>query len=247
MSTGKRMRLSAAETAMIEGYRASKEQNQRRYMILPDLHAPFIREDAFDYARALAEKYEITDFACTGDVIDFHKSSFHTSEVRAMNAEQELDAAIKQLAPWHKEFPNMKISSGNHDEIPMRKFKEGGLASRLMKPLNEVMEVPTWDFKFKHDLGHNTELHHGIGRAAHTMAEEEGKNIIMGHKHSKTFIKTDYYKMYGTLFGMQLGALFDEESYAAMYAKRGSSNIPSIGFLFENDDYWIPFFKIMED
>ena len=243
--TGKRMRLTADETAMVEAFRVSREQNQRRYMILPDLHAPFIREDAFEYVKRYAEKYQITDFACTGDVIDFHKSSFHTSEVDSMNADAELEAAIKQLKPWHDEFPNMKISAGNHDEIPTRKFKEAGLSSRIMRPFNEILEVPTWDFQIVQDLGHNTELHHGIGRAAHTMAKEEGKNIIMGHKHSKTFIMQNYYKMYDILFAMQLGALFDPKAYAARYSRGGASSIPSIGFLFENDDYWIPFFKIM--
>ena len=77
------------------------------------------------------------------------------------------------------------------------------------------------------------------------MAKEEGKNIIMGHKHSKTFIMQNYYKMYDILFAMQLGALFDPKAYAARYSRGGASSIPSIGFLFENDDYWIPFFKIM--
>lgn len=241
-----RPRLTPEEFHLVESFRKSKEQKQRRFMILPDLHAPFIRKDAFDWARRYAEKYEITDFACTGDVVDFHKSSFHTSEIDALNADVELEEAIKQLKPWHDAFPNMKISAGNHDCIPLRKLKESSLSSRIMRPFNEIMEVPTWDFDIKHDIGHNTEIHHGEKRAAHTMAKEEGKNIIMGHKHSKTFIWQYYIKLYGTVWAMQLGALFDQNSYAARYNAGGASSIPSVGFLFENDDYWIPFFKILD-
>lgn len=244
MSKEYRPRLSEEEYRALQMLRDGHKQ--RRMIILPDLHAPFILEGALDECKKYRDKYQITDFACTGDVVDFHKSSFHKSEIDAYNADKELELAIKQLKPWHDEFPNMLISKGNHDDIPIRQFKEAGLSQKLMKPLNEAIECPTWSFKIKQDLGHNTELHHGIGRASHTMAKEEGKNIIMGHKHSKTYITQNYYKLYGMLFSMQLGALFNPESYAARYSRGGASSIPSIGFLFENDDYWIPFFKVLE-
>lgn len=241
-----RPRMNDREYEAYIEWRAASKEVGRRMIILPDLHAPFIRKDALEYVKRYVEKYQITEFACTGDTTDFHRSSFHTSEVEAMSADAELEAAIKQLKPYHDAFPNMKVATSNHDDLPIRKLKEAGLASKIMRPFNEIIEAPTWDFQTKHDLDHNTIMVHGMGRAAHTMAKEEGVNVIMGHKHSKTFIKTDYYKMYGTLFGMQLGALFDEKSYAAKYATNGASSIPSVGFLFENDDYWIPFFKVMD-
>lgn len=243
-----RPRMSQNEYEAYKAWKRYKTEGktQRRVMILPDLHAPFIMDGAFEFARGLHNRYDITEVACTGDTTDFHRSSFHRSETDAMSADQELDATIKQLKPWHDEFPNMKVANSNHDDIPIRKLKEAGLSSRIMRPFNEIIECPTWDFKTRHDFGHNTIMVHGMGRAAHTMAKEEGLNVIMGHKHSKTFVRTDYYKMYGSLFAMQLGAFLDEKSYAARYASNGVSTIPSVGFLFENDDSWIPFYKVYE-
>lgn len=219
--------------------------NQRRILVLNDLHAPFIREGALEFSKSIRDKYQCNEFMCVGDEIDVHASSFHDSEVDAMNADDELSAAKEQLALWHNEFPGMKIAYGNHSLIYHRKMNMVNLPSRLQPNMADLLETPTWTWHHEIWVDDNTKIVHGVGKRPHIMAKELGINVIAGHTHSQTYIRNEYLAKYGMVFAMQLGSFMDSNSYAARYARSHMPSIPSIGVLIQNEQSWTPILEIL--
>ena len=67
---------------------------ERRKLVISDLHAPFIVPGALEFCQALYKKWRCNSVVFIGDIIDGHAWSFHTPDVDGMRVGHELDAAI---------------------------------------------------------------------------------------------------------------------------------------------------------
>lgn len=211
--------------------------DKKNVLVIPDLHAPWIREQSLEHCKNVQKEYGCGTVVQIGDVIDSNYSSYHETDPDGLSAGDELQIAIKSLKPWYKAFPNVKVTSGNHDLIVNRKAFTAGLSKRWIKDLNQVLEVYNWEFDLEHEID-NVLYTHGTGSrgkdAAFNKAIQRRQSVVSGHLHSEASIRWNVSK-FDIIFGMQVGCLVDEKSYSFDYAKNFSRKwIMSCGVVLNN-------------
>lgn len=228
---------------MIEELRAFDD---RKVLIIGDLHAPFIKEGYLEHCQEVALKYNTNHTIFIGDVIDSHYSSFHETDPDGYSAGEELDRAVDQLAPWHDAFPNADVVIGNHDRIVVRQAFSSGISNKWIKDYAEVLETPTWgfDMSFEYD---GVLYVHGEGgggiNGALGKALNKRKSIVQGHFHTEAHIRWNV-SDFDRQFGMQCGCGVDDKAYGLSYAKFNSKkSILSCGVVLEGGE--LPILELM--
>jgi len=218
-----------------------KEQSKENVLIIPDLHAPFIRDGYLEFCKKMKKKWGTTQTYFLGDLLDNHYMSFHDSDPDGFSASEELDKAISQLKEFHQAFPQAKVTLGNHDSIPNRKAFNAGISNAWVKTVEEVLDFYGW--QYNDVFWHNSiMICHGLGRKASARMKQDMVSVIQGHYHSESYIK---YQV-GTdrkTFAMQLGCGFDNNSYAAAYSRWFSRQHINVGILVEGK---LPIIEYME-
>jgi len=188
-----------------------------RVLVVGDLHAPFIKEGYLEHCKKVYKDNKCNYVIFIGDIIDGHFSSFHVTDPDGMGGAAELDAAINQLKPWYKAFPNATVIWGNHDAIVTRKAKMANLPSRWIKDYNDVLGTPKWKWKIE-EIKDGVLYVHGISGTARTTMKNYGMSVVQGHRHSEFYC--EYYAGPTSLrFAIQTGCGVDRNSYALEYAK----------------------------
>jgi len=204
-------------------------------LIIPDLHSPFIKKGFLNHCKRVYRKYSCTSVRCTGDIMDNHASSFHTSCPDGSSAIDEFKKTLRVLKVWYKDFPKMKITVGNHDLIPSRKTFEGGVSKIWVKTIEEVMHEHGFKgWQFAEEYYENGILYiHGDGGQAHIRMHDEGCSVVQGHWHSKSKIE---FKVtpHNILFSLQLGCGIDRKAYAMAYAKHHKKQQINCGVIIDN-------------
>ena len=201
----------------------------RPKLAIPDTHAPYTHKFALDFLADTYHAYDCDGVVHVGDIVDFHYSSYHTSEVDAYNPVQEYELALEFTDKLTRLFPHGDLVRGNHDSIPQRKMKDMGLTEKLLKDENELYGLPeTWTV---HDLYYVMEfegwdadvlVEHGMGsngkNGAINSAVAKRCSYVQGHSHS--FAGVQYSTNFkNTIFGMNVGSLADSNSLAQRYGK----------------------------
>ena len=211
-----RFRLKPHEIQVIKDLR-SKKINR---LIVGDVHLPYTHKNYLQFCISIYNKYQCSEVSFTGDILDSHFSSFHSTSTESHGAKYELDAAIEQVKGWYQAFPNATITLGNHDLIIARKAEDSGIDKRWVRSLNEVLGVPDWIFEeqFVHD---NVLYTHGAGCSGKGIikrVQNWGTSMVQGHIHTQSFI--DYTASLSDLrFGLQCPCGIDYKSFAYGYAK----------------------------
>ena len=214
-----RPRLNFEEMALI--MKTREEREERRILVVGDLHAPFTKQGYLDHCVEVKEKYRTNHTIFIGDIIDNHYSSFHGTDPDGYGAGEELDRAVDQIQMWYDEFPDADVLLGNHDRIIMRKAFASGISKRWIKEFGEVLETPGWNFglEFEYD---NVIYIHGEGgggeKGAIMKALNKRKSVVQGHWHTSNHINWNV-SDYDRIFGMQVGCGIDDKAYALAYAK----------------------------
>ena len=229
-----RYRLKPHEIELIKESRAKDE---RRKLIIPDLHAPFIEPGFFEHCKAIYKKWNCNSVHFTGDLLDNSFSSFHEIAPDGKSAGDELALAIEQIKPFWEEWKEATVCIGNHDAIISRKLVSSGLSQAWLKDFNDVLGTPGWIWKDKF-LEDGVMYIHGTGSSGRNGAINRAINwntkICQGHIHTETSIIYHANKD-NLLWSMQLGAAFDSSSYAANYAKNFTKKpIISVGVILDN-------------
>lgn len=214
-----RIRLSQQEHDLI-----INQRNSSSVLVVGDLHAPFIRRGYFDHCLSTYKKHGCTQVVFIGDVVDNHYSSYHPSDPDGYSAGDELQRAIDMLQPWHKAFPDAKVTLGNHDRIPARKVYDNGLSDRWMKGYRHVLKTPSWDFVDHHIIDEVLYVHGDGSGQAHIRARKELMSVVQGHFHSACTLNFFVGRNY-RVFGMQVGCGVDDDSYAMAYGKNHPRSI----------------------
>ena len=210
-------------------------------LIIPDPHAPFIRDGYLDFCIEMKKKWECEKIIFLGDLIDNHYSSFHETDPDGYSATEELDKAIEQIQGFYSAFPHAVVTIGNHDAIPNRKAFSSGVSARWVKSVDEMLKVPNWEFKETHWEG-NIMFCHGLGRKAHTRMKQDMVSVVQGHYHSESYIRYQVGRDRKT-FAMQLGCGIDHRAYAAAYAKHFMRQHINVGVLLKGK---VPLIEYME-
>jgi hypothetical protein len=186
------------------------------------MHMPYHHPDSFKFLAALKRKYKPHMVISVGDLGDFHNISFHKSDPRLPNANDELLALQKHSRQLEKLFPDMYITAGNHDVLPARRLFAEGMPASLLKPYNELYGVGK-GWKFVDDLtlidGKDIlYVVHGIVKDGRKLAAQRGVNVVQGHYH--TDCRIDYVSNpRNLLWSMQVGCLIDRVALAFAYDK----------------------------
>jgi len=230
-----RPRLSASEMALIMQHR--EREQERRVLVIGDLHEPFTKEGYLEHCEDVAAKYDTNHTIFIGDIIDNHYSSFHPTDPDGYGAGEELDRAVDRISDWYRAFPKADAVLGNHDRIIMRKAFAYGISRRWIKDFGEVLETPGWtfDLEFEYDgvLYIHGEGGGGINGAA-TKALNKRKSIVQGHFHTQSHIQWNVSE-YDRIFGMQIGCGIDDKAYALAYAKYNTKkSVLSCGVVLDN-------------
>ena len=191
-------------------------RNERRILIIGDLHAPFTLDGYFEHCKEVYANYNCNQVIMIGDIIDNHFSSFHTSDPDGMGGGDELDFAIQEIVKWRDEFPNADVCIGNHDRIIMRKAFDSQIPARWIKDYNEVLGTNwNWVDRVVYD---GVQYVHGEGGTARTKSKNDMMSTVQGDIHTQAYTEWVVGRNF-KVFGMQVGCGVDGGSYAAAYAK----------------------------
>jgi hypothetical protein len=208
-----RPRLSGNKKAAFENL--TKKEN--RVLVVGDLHEPFCLDGYLDFCLETYANFNCNKVVFIGDVIDSHFSSYHETDPDGMGGGDELALAIKRLKKWYKAFPKADITIGNHDRIVYRKGFSGGIPKRWLKPFNEVLETPKWNFVERLVID-NVQYIHGEAGTARTKAKNDMMSTVQGHIHTQAYTEWMVGQKF-KVFGMQVGCGVDSKAYAVAYAK----------------------------
>jgi len=215
-----------------ESLKPSVDMSERRVLVVPDLHAPFVLDGFLDFCISIGKKYQCTDTVFIGDISDFHASSFHESDVDGDSAGDELSKAEIEIAKWYGAFPVAKVCIGNHDLIPLRKAQMMQVSSKWIKSLSEIFNTPNWTYAEDFTID-GVMYTHGVGRQASQRAKNDMISIVQGHWHSKSYID-HFVGLSDHIWAMQVGCGVDRKSYAMAYGKHFDKPHINCGVVLEN-------------
>jgi len=227
-----RLFSTPVDSAIIASYPKFKQETGDNVLVIGDLHAPFIKDGYLDFCKRIYAKYNCKKVVFAGDVIDNHFSSYHETDADGMAAGQELDAAIKALSGFYEAFPVAMVCDGNHDQLVRRKAATGGISSRWIKPMNEVLGVPGWTFADEFIIN-KVKYIHGIGMKIEPRVMAEMCSVVQGHWHSDSKYVT-FVNEKELMFGLQIGTGVDRRSYAMAYGKHFKKPQVNVGVVMDS-------------
>lgn len=192
-----------------------------RVLIISDMHIPYHHKDTLAFLQYLKEKYKPTRVICMGDELDKHALSYHDSDPDLPSAGDELRKSIPVIQEIKKVFPVMDILESNHGSLVWRKAKTHGVPRHYLKSYNEVLGVDDnwqWHFDLTIELptGNKCYFHHGKSADVTKLSQQMGMCAVQGHYHNN-FKITYWGNPYGLFWGLQVGCLIDDSSYAFSY------------------------------
>ncbi len=206
--------------------------NNKRILVISDLHCPYQHLDAVAFLRAIKKKYSPTRVILSGDEADFHDTSFHDSDPDLDKAGVELKKAIDALKPIYALFPVAEVLESNHGSLVLRKAIAHGLSRKFFRTPGEILEAPkgwTWHFDIMTKLPNGTDcyFHHSKGANVKKNSQAMGASFVQGHHH-ESFEVQYWGNPNALLFGMTVGCLVDPKSLAMAYNKNNLKR-PVIG------------------
>jgi hypothetical protein len=207
-----RPRVSSREKKALDFIRA----NERRILIIGDLHCPFELDGYFEFCVQTYERFNCNHVIFIGDICDNHYSSYHETSPDGLGGSYELKQAIQHVRKWSDAFPVADVIIGNHDRLIMRKAFSSSVPKEWIRDYNEVLGTDwNWCDRIVYD---DVQYVHGEGGTARNKAKNDMQSTVQGHIHTQAYCEW----MVGNnvkIFGMQVGCGIDRTSYAAAYAK----------------------------
>lgn len=206
--------------------------DNRRILVISDLHAPYMHQDAAKFLRALKKEFKPTRVILTGDEADFHSISFHDHDPDLDSPDKELKKAIDQLRPIYELFPKAEVLESNHGSLVVRKALAHGLSRKFFRSPGEILQAPkswSWHFDITTTLPNGTQcyFHHSKGVNVKKNSQAMGMSFVQGHHH-ESFEVQYWGNPNALLFGMTVGCLVDPHSLAMAYNKNNLKR-PIIG------------------
>lgn len=196
--------------------------NNKRILVISDLHLPYQHPSAFDFLRLIKKEMKPDFVVNIGDLLDQHALSFHETNPDLYSAGHELDRAKEQVKELESIFPRMIEIDSNHSSMIYRRALKHGLPRAYLKDYGDFLQTKKW--KWVDDLvitlpnKQRCLFTHGRSADVLKVSQTNGMNCVQGHYHTKFGIS--YWANSDNLFfGMQVGCLIHQKSMAFAYAK----------------------------
>lgn len=188
--------------------------------IIGDLHAPFNHPNYLKFIKKTFKKWGVQRVICIGDIVDQHQISRHISEPDALGAITELELARKELKCWYRAFPELIMTVGNHDDIPVRQAKELGIPKDFIRGVKEMYNMPK-KWKIVDSIVLDDVIYeHGVGSSGKDSALNTAiqcrMSYVQGHAHSYLGCKYNANPS-NIIYGLNVGCGIDIKAYAARY------------------------------
>lgn len=169
-----------------------------RLLIVPDTHAPYHDQRAWDTMILAARKFKPDTVVHMGDLCDFYAVSSHSKDPeRALRLKEELASANLLLDDLDGLRPSRKVFlEGNHCDRMARYLRDKAPELRELVDVKSLLNLPRrgWEFVpykhhikigavyFTHDTGYG-------GKYATTRAAEAFQSsVVIGHHHSMSYL-----------------------------------------------------------
>lgn len=219
--------------------------NNKRILVISDLHAPYEHADTVKFLAAIKAKYKPTRVILSGDEADFAGISFHDHDPDLDAPGKELDKAINALKPIYKLFPKAEVLESNHGSLVLRKALANGLSRKFFRTPGEILQAPktwTWHFDLNIKLPNGTDcyFHHSKGANVKKNSQAMGSSFVQGHHHESFEIQY-WGNPNALLFGMTVGCLVDAKSLAMAYNKNNLKRpVLGVGVIIDSIPQLIP-------
>lgn len=218
--------------------------DNRRILVISDLHAPFMHPDAIAFLKAVKTKYNPTRVILSGDEVDYHSISFHEHDPDLDSPGRELEKAIESLKPLYKLFPKAEVLESNHGSLVLRKAVANGFSRKFLKDYRDILEAPkgwSWHLDITTTLpnGSRCYFHHSKGKPLKT-GQLYGMSHVCGHHHESFDIQ--YWSTPENLFfAMTVSSLVDKKSLALAYCKNNQKRpIVGVGLIVDSHPVLVP-------
>ena len=195
-----------------------------RVLVVPDLQIPFNHQDSIPFLITVNDKYKCNEWVNIGDELDFSTLSVsHLPDPDGIGFKEEFSQALEVLKEFYKIWPKTKVCVSNHTIRPIKKAIYAGVPSMFLKTYQEFLCAPsTWVWRDEWEIDGVRYIHgEGLaGQVAHIKAAH-GARISTVHGHLHSYAGINYLNNYKgqLLWGMNVGCLIDEKSYAFKYQK----------------------------
>jgi predicted phosphodiesterase len=167
-------------------------------LVLSDIHLPYQNNEALTLALDYGKKHNINTILLLGDIMDFHKASFHEQNPQARDLAYEFEICRQFLDVLAKHFPSAKIfyKEGNHEKrwerflrvkapvvLDMSEFRMPVLLKLRERGITWIPNSQVIKIGKLHAI-HGNEYKGGGGiNAARTLWLRAGESTICGDKH----------------------------------------------------------------
>lgn len=195
----------------------------RRILVISDMHFPYNHPDTVAFLKACKNKFKPDRVISVGDEIDGHSMSFHEHDPDLLSPGDELKLAISRLQPIYSLFPKMDIVESNHGSLVYRRGKAFGMPRSVFRSYREVIEAPkSWKWHnhltIKMSNGMSLYICHSKGADALRCSQAMGMSYVSGHHHEKFEVRY-WGNSVGLYFAMIVGCLIDDDALAFSYNK----------------------------
>ncbi len=205
-----------------------------RVLVIGDTHCPAMHPKYIGFLKKIEKKYKCNRVVHIGDSVDWNAISFHEKCPHMPSPAEEYKLAKKQIAKLYKAFPDLDYMVGNHSDLPARKARATGLPEDVLRPFNELWDVPRWRVHERMDdfILDGVIYRHGDkekkGRmAALNNAKEQHAPVVQGHFHAQFGIEYAA-NQFRAIWGMQVGCGVQPGHPNMKYSKQYSAR-PILG------------------
>jgi hypothetical protein len=188
---------------------------------IPDLHSPFIHKHALKFVKKVYKDYGCDTVIFGGDVFDQYSWSRYPTDPNVLTGRQEFKRAKRQIASWVDVFPEVTITTGNHDLRFFKRLKESRIPEEMVvHNFNEIWGLPdTWNWVNQYKID-NVIYMHGArsGENAHvTNAKDNRCSTVSCHTHSTGGVEYMANRE-NQIFAMNTGCLVNDREVGFAYA-----------------------------
>ncbi len=191
---------------------------------ISDLHIPFHHESAFEFLRAIKNRYKKRSCLVIngGDELSWSQLSYHEKETSNPGPEAEFEKAKANIKELYSLFPEMILLESNHGSLVWRKAKTHGFPRSVFKNYNDILDVGKgwkWVPSYKAvTKSGSVYFIHGKLSDVTKLSKSLGMSVVQFHYHEKA--KIEYWSnRYGLFFGAQAGCLINDYSAEFHYNK----------------------------
>jgi hypothetical protein len=218
-----------------------------RILFVPDVHFPYESPGLMSFLKDVKRKYgPFDEVVQAGDMFDFLAFKKFPKAPDEDSVNQEVDAAKIQAGKLAEIFPQITITTGNHEARLFKRTAEVGVPSRFLKSFHDLLDLPSgWEFVNEYETDGILFMHgDGISGqgAMGSLIQRFRKNICIGHLHGQAGVMW-LNNGKSTSFGLVGGCLIDRNALAFKYGQYAKDQ-PVLGCWIIEDQVprFIPFY-----